>query len=106
MFEVVHSYVWGPNRVSSNIDFHYFVTFIDNYSRCTWLFLMKIKFDLFSIFQTFCAEIRNQFGVSIKKLISDNAKYYFTTSFSTFRSFEGILHQSYCAHTLQQNGIA
>jgi hypothetical protein len=39
-FELVHSDVWGPINIASN-KFHYFVTFVDDFSRMTWLFLMK-----------------------------------------------------------------
>ena len=38
-FELVHTDVWGPCRTASTLGFQYFVTFIDDYSRCTWLFL-------------------------------------------------------------------
>ena len=40
-FELVHTNVWGRSRSTSTLGFRYFVTFIDNYSRCIWLFLMK-----------------------------------------------------------------
>jgi len=42
----------------------------------------------------------------IKSLVSDNVKEYFSTTFSSFLSSQGILHQSTCPHTPQQNGIA
>ena len=106
MFDIVHSDIWGPSRVSTILGFNYFVTFIDDYSRCTWVFLMKSRSELFSIFQKFCAEIRTQFGVVIKTLRSDNAREYFSQQFNEFMSSQGILHQSSCAYTPQQNGIA
>ena len=83
----------------STLGFHYFVTFIDDYSRCTWLFLMKTRVELFSIFQKFHAEILAQFNTSIRILRSDNAKEYFSMSFSSFMSSHGILHQSSRAYT-------
>ncbi|KAJ9693466.1 hypothetical protein PVL29_012301 [Vitis rotundifolia] len=105
-FELVHTDVWGPCRTASTLGFQYFVTFIDDYSRCTWLFLMKNRAELFSIFQKFYTEIQTQFNVSIRVLRSDNAREYFSTPFTSFMSQHGILHQSSCAHTPQQNGIA
>ena len=42
-FELVHTNVWGPSRTASTLGFRYFVTFIDDFSRCTRLFLMKIR---------------------------------------------------------------
>ena len=52
-FALVHSDIWGPSRVKSTLGYYYFVTFIDDYSRCTWLFLMKNRSDVFPIFQEF-----------------------------------------------------
>ena len=66
---------------------------------------MKTRVELFSIFQKFYAEIRTQFNTSIRILRSDNAKEYFSTPFSSFMSSHGILHQSSCAYTPQQNGV-
>ena len=57
-FELVHTDVWGPCRTASTLGFQYFVTFIDDYSRCTWLFLIKNQAKLFFIFQKFYAEIQ------------------------------------------------
>nr|CAN77210.1 hypothetical protein VITISV_000141 [Vitis vinifera] len=105
-FELVHIDVWGPCRTASTLGFQYFVTFIDDYSRCTWLFLMKNRAELFSIFQKFYAEIQTQFNISIHVLRSDNAREYFSAPFTSFMSHHGILHQSSCAHTPQQNGVA
>ena len=67
---------------------------------------MKTRAELFSIFQNFHVEIRTQFNTSIRILRSDNAKEYFSTSFSSFMSSHGILHQSSCAYTPQQNRVA
>ncbi|CAH9120171.1 unnamed protein product [Cuscuta epithymum] len=105
-FDLVHTDVWGPYRVTSTLGFRYFVIFVDDFSRYTWLFLMKERFELFHIFQTFCAEIQTQFGHSIKILRSDNAKEFFGASFNQFMTSRGMLHQSSCVHTPQQNGVA
>ena len=66
---------------------------------------MKNRAELFSIFQKFHAEIQTQFNVSIRVLRNDNAREYFSTPFTSFMSQRGILHQSSCAHTPQQNGV-
>ena len=105
-FQLVHSDVWGPSRVPSVFGFQYFVTFIDDYSRCTWLYLMKSRSEVFDIFQSFCAEIKTQFNTSVSILRSDNAKEYLSTPFKTFMTSQGILHQTSCPYTPQQNGIA
>ena len=105
VFSIIHSDIWGPSRVSSS-SFRYFVTFIDEFSRCTWVYLMKDRFELLSIFISFLNEIQNQFGKIIKILRSDNAKEYFSFELSKLLSSHGILHQSTYPRTPQQNGIA
>ena len=100
-FELIHTDVWGLSRSTSTLGFRYFVTFTDDYSRFIWLFLMKTRVELFSIFQKFHAEICIQFNTYIRILKSDNAKEYFSTPFSSFMSSHGILYQSSCAYTPQ-----
>ena len=66
----------------------------------------EARAELFSIFKKFHSEIRTQFNTSILILRSDNAKEYFSMSFSSYMSSHEILHQSSCAYTPQQNGVA
>jgi hypothetical protein len=68
--------------VASN-QFQYFVTFVDDYSRMTWLFLMKIHSKLMSIFHPFRKEIKTQFNKKIRVLRSNNTKEYVSLSFSS-----------------------
>jgi transposase InsO family protein len=95
-FELVYSNVWGPANFASN-DIHYFVTFVDDHSHTTWLFLMNNRSELFSIFQLFCKEIKTQFAQNIRTLQSDNAKEYLSHPFTTFLVEKGIVHQTSCA---------
>ena len=67
---------------------------------------MKNRSELFSIFEQFYKEIKTQFGVSIRTLRSDNAREYLSQQFQTFMSNNGILHQTSCPRTPQQNGVA
>ena len=105
-FELVHTDIWGPSQTESTLGFWYFVTFIDDYSCCSWLFLMKTRTELFSIFQKFHTEFQTQFNTSICILRNDNAKEYLFEPFSSFLSSHGILHQSSYAYTPQQNYVA
>ena len=105
-FELVHSDVWGPCPVASKPGFQYFVTFVDDFSHVTWLFLMKSRSELFSLFCSFCAEIRTQFNVSVRTLRSDNAKEYMSGQFQNYMTQNGILHETSCVDTPSQNGVA
>ena len=83
-FELVHSDVWGPCPIVSPTGFRYFVTFVDDYSQITWLYLMKNPSEVFSHFHAFYAEIHTQFRVSVQNLRSDNAKEYMFEQFQSF----------------------
>ena len=98
-FELVHTDVWGPSQTKSTSRFRYSVTFIDDYSLCTWLFLMKTQAGLFSIFQKFHTKVQTQFNTSICILRSNNVKEYLSGPLSSFLSSHGILNQSSCAYT-------
>ena len=98
--------MWGSCQIVSPTGFRYFVTFVDDYSRTTWLYLMKNRSELFSHFRAFCTEIHNQFHVSTQNLRSDNAKEYVLEQFQSFMLQNGILHQTSCVDTPAQNGVA
>ena len=57
------------------------------------------------MFESFCGEIKTQFHTFVQVLLSDNAPEYFSIPSTTFISSQGILHQSSCAYTPQQNGV-
>ena len=59
-FMLVHSDVW-MSPVTSVSGMKYFVTFIDCYSRVTWIYLMKHKTEVLKCFQDFCSLIGNQY---------------------------------------------
>ena len=60
------------------------MTFVDDYSRVTWLYLMKNRSEVFTHFCSFVTEIKRQFNVMVQTLRSDNAKEYIS---ETFRSY-------------------
>ncbi|GJZ74988.1 retrovirus-related pol polyprotein from transposon TNT 1-94 [Tanacetum coccineum] len=76
-FELVHSDVWGPCPITSKSSFKYFVTFVDDYSRVTWLYLIK-----------------------------NRSEEYFSETFQSYMLQHGILHESSCVYRPAQNGVA
>jgi hypothetical protein len=71
-FEVIHSDVWGPCEVASVSGHRWFVTFIDCFSSYTWLYLLKYKSDVLSVFKDLCALIKNKHETTVKILHTDN----------------------------------
>lgn len=105
-FKLVHSDIWGPCPVVSNFGFKYFVTFVDDFSRMTWIYFMKNRSEVFSHFCAFCAEIKTQFHANVRTLKNDNAKEYISESFQSYMRQQGIIHQSSCLNTPSQNEVA
>ena len=40
-FDLVHSDVWGPTPFTTEGRCHYFVIFVNDYSRFTWIYMLK-----------------------------------------------------------------
>ncbi|WVZ87161.1 hypothetical protein U9M48_033847 [Paspalum notatum var. saurae] len=104
-FVMIHSDVWTSPVVSMG-GMKYFVTFIDCYSRMTWIYLMKNKNEVLKCFQNFYAYVRNQFNTQVRCIRTDNGTEYVNNEFNSFLSSEGILHQTSCPDTPPQNGVA
>jgi len=105
-FAMIHSDVWGPSQVHNITGTRWFVSFVDDHTRLTWLFLMKEKSKVSQIFQNFHAMIQTQFQTKIQILKTDNAKEYFNSSLNTYCLNQGIIHVSYYVNTSQQNRVA
>ena len=75
-FELVHSDVWGQCPVASKTGHKYIVTFVDDFSRMTWIYFIESHSEVFNHLYAFHAEVENQFSSSVCMLRSDNAKEY------------------------------
>lgn len=63
----------APESLGGHI---YYVTFINDHSKKTWVYLMKLKDELFIKFQEFKDEVENLTKRRIKILRSDNGGEY------------------------------
>ena len=60
-FAIIHSDIWGPNRVKNISGAQWFVSFVDDHTRVTWIYLMKEKSKADPIFKNFHNMIQTQF---------------------------------------------
>ena len=104
--ELVHSDVAGPMKTESFGGAKYFVTFIDDYSRCVTVYPMKHKSEVLEKFKEWEAAVTNQADCKIKTLRTDNGGEYTSTEFEDFLKEKGIRHETTVPHSPQQNGVA
>ena len=105
-FMVIHSDVWGPSKVPTLSGSRWFVTFIDDCTRMTWLCLMKTKDEVNLLFQNFHKMIETQYNAKVRVLRSDNGGEYQSSDLQKYLEEHGIIYQTTCSNTPQQNGVA
>ncbi|XP_056844130.1 retrovirus-related Pol polyprotein from transposon RE1 isoform X2 [Raphanus sativus] len=104
IFDLIHCDLWGPYRATALCGSRYFLTIIDDHSRAVWLYLLPDKTMVSQQIKDFFTLIERQFSKKIKTIRSDNG----TEFMCLTRYFKenGILHETSCVHTPQQNGRA
>ncbi|GJR20552.1 putative RNA-directed DNA polymerase [Tanacetum coccineum] len=103
--ELVHLDLWGPYRVVSKEGHRYFLTIADDFTRAVWVYLLKFKDEVFDCICAFSNLIKNQFKQTVKIFLSDNGTEFVNHKFKNSCESEGIIHQTSCSYTPQQNGI-
>jgi hypothetical protein len=84
----------------------FYVIFVDDFSRFTWLYPLSNKSEVFNHIVKFKLLVEKQFSTSIKQFQTDNGGEYTSAQFKHFLDQHGIFHRLTCPHTSQQNGIA
>jgi hypothetical protein len=74
ILQLVHSDVFGPVSVPSLGKSMYYVSFIDEFSRNTWIYFLRNKFEVFDRFKDFKALVENQTKKKIKVLRTYNGR--------------------------------
>jgi len=99
---LIHVDIWGPYSIPSVHGHKYFLTIVGDYSRYTWIFLLKHKSEVVKAFENFVVFVQSQFETAIKIIKIDNETEFFMTNFFVNK---GIVHQTSCVNTPQQNSI-
>jgi hypothetical protein len=103
--QIIHSDVWSSPIISTN-GYRYYVIFIDDYSRFSWMYPLHQKLDVFNYFVQFKNLVENLFSCTIKQFQSDGGGEYMSRQFTSFLTTHGIYHRVTCPHTPEQNGIS
>ena len=84
----------------------YFVTFIDDYSKYTTVYIIKHKSEVLQKFKEYVDMAENFTGLHVKRVRSDNAQEYVSESFKIYCKSCGIMRDDTVPYTPQQNGTA
>ena len=114
-FGVLH-----PFSTPSKNGYRLCLTIVDDYSRYTWIYLMKQKSETFHMLVHFFNQINRQFKTKVSRINSsnrniflpklqtvrlDNGTEFISKQIQTWFHEHGIIHQRSCIATPQQNSI-
>ena len=104
ILELVHSDVCGPMKTPSIGGARYFLTFIDDFSRNIWVYVLKSKSEVLARFKEWKTLVERQSEHVVKVLRTDNGGEYISKAFDDFLIKNGIARQNSSPYTPQQNG--
>ena len=106
ILEIIHADVCGPMRTESLSGSKYFLLFIDDFSRMSWVYFLKHKSEVFECFKKFKILVEKQTGKVVKVLRTDRGGEFTSNEFHVFCDEHGINKQLTAPYTPEQNGVA
>ncbi|KXJ68982.1 hypothetical protein RP20_CCG000687 [Aedes albopictus] len=106
VLERVHTDVCGPVTPVGLNGAKYFVTFVDDWSHFTMVYLMESKDQVLEYFRQYEALATAKFGVKIATLRCDNGGEYRSKEFERFCKKKGIQVEWTVPYTPEQNGVS
>lgn len=106
ILELIHTDLNGPHRIAGYGGERYFLTFIDDFSRCSKIFCINSKAQTASCFVEYVNLVENQFDKRVKKLQCDNGKEYLNRDIYNFIKYKGIELLPCPPYVHELNGVA
>jgi transposase InsO family protein len=82
--QLLHMYTVGPSRVRSMGGKWYVLVIVDDYSRYSWVFFLKIKDEVFEHFRILALRLNNEHPNCLKVIYSNNGTEFINASFDEF----------------------
>ena len=105
ILDLIHSSMCGPMSNKYLGGHIYYVTFIDDHSRKTWLYLLKTKVKVFEKFKEFRSEVETLTERKIKTLRSDNGGEYTSKELIAYCKESSIKRELIVPYNPEQNGM-
>lgn len=103
--QMIHSDVCGPMQTPSPSEKRYVLTFIDDFSRYSVIYLQE-KSEVLEKFKEFVETCKTSFDAKPKRIRTDNGGEYVNRAFDEYLKQQGIEHQRTAPYGPQQNGVA
>jgi len=101
----IHSDIWGPAPVETINRKEYYVSFTDDHSRFTKIYLLRTKSEAFDSYCSFKAWLQTQHNHPIKKFHTDRGGEYLSNEFSNHLRKTGTIRRLTVHDTPEYNGV-
>ncbi len=102
----IHSDVWGPSRVETINGQKYFISFIDDCSCLTRIYLLRKKSESFSAYKNYEAWVKTHAKADIRSLHSNWGGEYLSKEFINHLENRGTESKRTVHDTPEENGVA
>jgi hypothetical protein len=97
-FQIVHCDLW-TSPIESITGFKYYLIMIDDYSRYTWTFPLRLKSDVPATIRDFYQYVLTEFRLPIQSVQCDNGREFDNHALRSIFSHHGIVFRLSCPHT-------
>ena len=102
----IHSDIWGPAREGTFGGRLYFISFTDDWSRWSTIYLLREKSEAFECYKSFAAWTKTHMDITIKCLHSDRGGEYLSNQFLGFLDGQGTESKLAVHDTPEENGVS
>ena len=95
----------GPTRTKSLGGKRYIMVVVDDFTRYTWVILLRSKSDTLEHIETLCTRLQNEKSLKIDRIRSDHCREFENSYMELFCTRLGISQEFSAPITPQQNGV-
>jgi len=103
--KLIHTNICGPITLESFSGKRYFISFINDFSRKTTMYVLKEKSEVFQVFKRFKAMVEKEIGMLIKFVRYDRGGEFISFELMKYCEEQGIRRFLKAPYSPQQNGV-